>query len=70
VKRAKYGNKWESSVQICGVRVYLGAFEYRSDAVKAEAIAIKIRDAISTATLIRKKQSKDISFPNPSEQAA
>jgi hypothetical protein len=62
MRRAKYGAKWESSVQICGVRVYLGSFEYRSDAVKAEQIAIKIRDAISRAAVIKRKQVRDLSF--------
>jgi hypothetical protein len=74
LRRTEYGNppRYECRVSIQGERILLGYFSLRSHALKAEQIATTIRQALSRAEVIRRKQAKDFSFPNQNqtEQAA
>jgi hypothetical protein len=48
MKRTTYGEmKYESRVNILGVRILLGYYERRSDAMLAEDVAGKIRKALT-----------------------
>ena len=44
---AKYNRKWQCDVQIQGVRVRLGPYEYRSEAAIADNAAAQIRTALN-----------------------
>ena len=72
-RRTNYGEKrYEVRVSILGQRVLLGYFQYRSQAAQAEEIALTIRKALERANVIKRKESKEISFSNlnQTEQAA
>jgi hypothetical protein len=60
MSRTKYGSKWQSSVQIQGVRISLGYFEFRSDCAKAEAVALRIQQALARHALITKKKGAEL----------
>jgi hypothetical protein len=61
-------------MQILGVPVFLGNFEYRREAIAAEQTALTIRKTLERAMAIKpaKEQSKQISFniENQSEEQA
>jgi hypothetical protein len=70
-RRVNYGQrKYECRVSILGEKILLGYFEFRSQATQAEEIANTIRQALSRAEVIKRKQSKDIPFPNLNESEA
>jgi hypothetical protein len=73
-RRVDYGTErpYEVRVSILGQPILIGYFPFRSQATQAEEIALKIRKALERSEVIRKDQSKQISFSNlnQSEQAA
>jgi ribosomal protein S3 len=64
--------KYEARTQIFGEPIYIGAYEYRRDAIAAEQVALTIRRALERAMAIRRHKEQSISFQNlnQSEQAA
>ena len=46
MNRTKHGNKWECQIRIQGASILLGPYEYRSDAIKADEVAGKIREGL------------------------
>jgi hypothetical protein len=58
--KTRDGAKWQSQVMIQGTRISLGYFDHRSDAIKAEEIAGKIRDGLDRAKQIERFRSREV----------